>query len=97
MLNKMKYLFYHIYPMHQECARAIYFRCSKEHLFLINRTAQTIIFMGIAKNYWSESDNFAFALSSRERLLPEEALGEGRNKANLDKQADDCFKGGKHD
>jgi hypothetical protein len=22
MLNQMKYLFYHIYPMHQECARA---------------------------------------------------------------------------
>ena len=23
MLNQMKYLFYHIYPMHQECARAM--------------------------------------------------------------------------
>ena len=76
--------------------RRIYFRCSKEHLFLIKKIAQTVFFVWRAKNYWSESDTFAFALSSKERLLPKEALGEGGDKADLDKQPDNRFNGCKH-
>ena len=51
--------------------------------------------MGIAKNYWSESDTFA--LSSKERLLPKEALREGGDDANFDDQPDDGFDSSKHD
>ena len=50
-----------------------------------------VIFIGITKNYLSESDTFAFALSSKERLFPEKALGEGGDEANFDEEADSGF------
>ena len=55
-----------------------------------------VFFAGIAKNYLSESDAAAFALS-KERLLPEETLGKGCNEANLDDQTYDGFDSGEHD
>ncbi len=51
-----------------------------------------VIFMGITKNYFSESDTFAFALQSKERLLPKEALSEGSDEANFDEEAHYSFR-----
>src|SRR2546429_10057 len=71
------------------------FSSQLEYRFLTKRTAQTVFFVGIPKNYLSESAA-AFALSSKERLLPKEALGKGSNEANFNEETKDCFQSSQH-